>query len=146
MRRPERTRRSSANSLASVVVMIWAVAGGVTTGAGVGVDHHRPGAVGKADIGGAAATLGEVDPDGVVSDSFENRFGDAVAAQLCGQEVVEPGVVDRFDVGCRHQTPVGDYTDTTHGEPLSEIGQHVGQGGGVVGVPRKHPMRDRETV
>ena len=47
-----------------------------------------------------AAVLGCLDPGGVVVDGFEGFFGDVVAVQPGGEQVVEPGVGDRVDVVC----------------------------------------------
>ena len=121
-------------------------AGGVTPGAGVGFDYNRAGAVVEEDIGSAAAVLGDFNPGGVVVDGRKGLCGDGVAAQLCGQYVVEPGVGDRFDVRCRDQAPVGDHTDTSHSEPLREIRENGRKGGGVVSVPREHMMGDRDPI
>ena len=120
-------------------------AGGVTAGAGVGFDHNRAGPVVEADIGGAAAVLGDFDPGGVVFDGRKVLCGVGVAAQLCGQYVVEPGVGDRVDVGCR----IRPRSATTQIRPTAnrsrEVGENGRQGGGVVGVAR-HTMRDRYPV
>ena len=121
-------------------------AGVVSAGAGVGCHDHGAGAVGEGDVCGPAAVLGYLDPGGVFVDGFEGFFGDVVAVQPGGEQMVEPGGGDRVDVVFGDQAPVSDHADAAHREPLGEVGQHSRQGGGVVGVAGEHVVRDGDPV